>query len=114
MANAFKFCGQSEEKSFYILTNSSLLRLRPFLGDDGILWVDCRISRGEFPEEFRQPMILPPDSTLTCLLILHPHEQVIYAGNERKIAEIRQNYFIHTFDLTCSSACSRFLPAVQA
>ena len=80
MANAFKFCVRSEQKSFYLQeipsledtgtveSNSSLLRLKPFLGDDGILRVDGRISRGEFPEEFRQPMILPPDSA-------HPHRK---------------------------------------
>ena len=106
MANAFKFSVRSEQKSFYlqeissledtgtVKSNSSLLRLKPFLGDDGILRVDGRISRGEFPEEFRQPMILPPDSALTRLLILHLHERLIHAGNERTIAEIRKNYFI--------------------
>ena len=84
----------SLEKHGTIPTNSTLLRLKPFVGDDGLLRASSRIDRGDFPEDFRRPIILPPDSYLTRLIILNVHVTVFHSGTERVISELRKMYFI--------------------
>eukprot|EP00063_Salmo_salar_P064092 XP_014038927.1 PREDICTED: uncharacterized protein LOC106592141 [Salmo salar] len=55
--------------------NGSICKLDPIV-DNGILRVGGRLSKAAMPTELKNPMILPKDSYISRLILLHIHEQV--------------------------------------
>ncbi|XP_075155417.1 uncharacterized protein LOC142228787 [Haematobia irritans] len=59
----------------------------PFVDDFGILRIDGRIDNANVAAEQKQPIILPKNSYITCILMLFYHEKYHHMYNE-----IRQKY----------------------
>ena len=73
--------------------NSSLYRLNPFVGRDGLLRIKGRLQRSELPYEEKHPIILPK-CHLTKLLVRFQHELLKHAGVDTVISSLRNTYWI--------------------
>jgi hypothetical protein len=60
--------------------SSSIYKLDPFLGKDGILRVGGRIRRASLPENVKHQCILPRKGHVTELVICHHHQKVAHQG----------------------------------
>ncbi|XP_075150403.1 uncharacterized protein LOC142224509 [Haematobia irritans] len=74
--------------------HSSIYKLTPYLDDNSILRVDGRIDNASVPAEFKHPSIMPRESYITRLMILHFHSQYHHGNHETVINEIRQKYHV--------------------
>ena len=71
--------------------NSKLCKLDCFLDDRGILRVGGRIDRASLSYEERHPVVLPRDSPVSKLIVLHFHSKMHHQGRGLTIAEIRSS-----------------------
>ena len=74
----------------------SLLRLSPMVDSDGILQVDGRLRfADELSYDARCPVILPKNSHLTKLVILHTHESVGHGlGCKHTLTQLRSKFWV--------------------
>ena len=72
---------------------SSIVKLDPFIDDEGILRVGGRIKRSAVVGEIQQPMLLPKSCRITELVELWCHEQVPHAGQGITINQISSSGF---------------------
>lgn len=63
-----------------ISQRSTLLRLDPFVDEEGLLRVGGRIHYDDISDPEKHPLILPPNHHVTDLLIQHYHDQVAHQG----------------------------------
>lgn len=75
-------------------TSNTLLKLDPFIDEDGLLRVGGRIHLSSVPENEKHPIILPQKHHFTKLLIKHVHNEVKHGGLGLTVQKIRQNYWI--------------------
>ena len=88
------------------LKKTTLKRLNPLVGEDGLLRVGGRLRRSSQPMEVIHPVILPKESHVSSLIIGHAHEKVHHPGRETTLSEIRQmGYWI----LRGRSAVSKYV-----
>ena len=81
-------------KGEQLLRSNPLYNLDPFVDADGLLKVGGRLRRcADLDANIKHPVILPPKSHLTQLLIKHCHELVKHAGKGTTLNEIRQRGF---------------------
>lgn len=73
---------------------SKLIRLTPFLDDNGILRVGGRLHNSILPFDERHPMIMPADGAVTVLIIANAHLQVLHGGTQSTLAYIRRRFWI--------------------
>ncbi len=59
---------------------NKLHKLSPFLDDQGILRVGCRLTYAALHPHVKHPAILPKDSHVSAVLIKHYHERVHHQG----------------------------------
>ena len=69
--------------------NSSLIKLDPYLGSDGLVRVGRRVRRANVPRDQAHPVIIPKSGHLTQLLIRHYHELTHHAGGGSTLNAIR-------------------------
>ncbi|XP_055622750.1 uncharacterized protein LOC129766258 [Toxorhynchites rutilus septentrionalis] len=83
-------------KQKYLMKSSPLIKVSPFLDDDGVLRARSRIDpKAEFYEfNFRNPIILPRQSHVGNLLIQKYHERYGHANVETVVNELRQRYYV--------------------
>ena len=72
---------------------SSLRKLNPFVGTDGLLRVGGRLRKSNLPFEVIHPVILPKDGHITRLIVSQTHEKLQHAGRETTLSEIRHQGF---------------------
>ena len=77
--------GSSVKKS------SPLLKLCPFIDDNGILRIGGRIEKADIPFAMKHPIILPRRCITTNLIILYFHQRLHHAGRNATLNEIRTN-----------------------
>jgi len=83
---------ESLSKCGELPTSSLLIKYTPVLRQ-GILCVGGRLA--EAPVTYWQhPIILPPDSHFTKLLVRDTHERLLHAGTELVLTQLRSTYFI--------------------
>ncbi|XP_045169607.2 uncharacterized protein LOC123532268 [Mercenaria mercenaria] len=70
---------------------SHLLRLDPFLDQDGIIRVGGRIRQLDVPSNVKHPIIVPKGGHITDLIIRHFHQRVYHQGRGITINEIRDH-----------------------
>lgn len=75
-------------------TNSTILKLDPFIDEEGVIRVGGRIQLSALPENEKHPIILPQKHHFTKLLIRYMHEEVKHGGMGLTLQKIRQNYWI--------------------
>ena len=80
-------------KGHQVSKSSSISKLSPFVGKDGLLRVKGRLEFAELTYEERHPIILPK-SHLSLLLIRFQHRLLKHAGVPSMIASLRNQYWI--------------------
>ena len=73
--------------------NSKLVKLDPFMDENGLIRVGGRIQQSSEPFEIKHPIVLPKDHFLTHLLVRHLHERTQHQGKGMTINEVRNNGF---------------------
>lgn len=72
-----------------------LIRLDPFIDENGLLRVGGRIKYSDFPGHLKHPIIVPKFSELARLIISHCHATVKHQGRGFTLGEIRsRGYWI--------------------
>ncbi|KAL0153126.1 hypothetical protein M9458_051582, partial [Cirrhinus mrigala] len=72
--------------------NHPLYQLDPFI-QDGIMRVGGRLRKASVPFELRHPAILPKDSVITRLILVHHHQKIQHQGRGQTLNELRVNGF---------------------
>ncbi|XP_036142860.1 uncharacterized protein LOC118645588 [Monomorium pharaonis] len=73
---------------------SQLANLHPFRGPDGILRVGGRLKHSLLAYDEKHPIIVPPASQLTKLLVEHHHRRTLHGGVQLTLAAVRQAHWI--------------------
>ncbi|XP_025266573.1 uncharacterized protein LOC112638676 [Camponotus floridanus] len=71
---------------------SHLARLHPFIDDDGILRVGGRLKHAILTYDERHPMIAPPTSWLTKLVIESCHRRTLHGGTQLTLGLLRLRF----------------------
>ena len=77
-----------------ISSSSSLLQLTPQLDPDDLLRVGGRLANAPLAEVSRHPLILPRDNRITTLIIDAIHQQLMHAGADHVLNELRQTFWV--------------------
>ena len=72
---------------------SSIVKLDPFIDDEGILRVGGRIKRSAVASEMQHPVLLPKFCRIAELVARWCHEQVAHAGRGMTMNQIRSSGF---------------------
>ncbi|CAB4021922.1 uncharacterized protein LOC110248158 [Paramuricea clavata] len=85
----------TKQKTTKLRKSSSLYRLDPFLGSDGLLCVGGRLRRcDEITTEMKHPVILPKNGHVTELIIGHNHENAAHGRRGITLNHLRGRYWI--------------------
>jgi len=90
---AFRAEIQALRENRVIPSGSSLRQLNPLLDCDGALRVGGRLRHAELPYNTKHPLLLPHNSRLTDLIILHEHIRHFHAGADATLAAVRQSWW---------------------
>jgi len=90
--SAFKdeICALQASKT--ISRNSSLRHLNPWLDRTGLLRIGGRLRHANLEHDMKYPLVLPHQSNLTELIVLHKHVRHQHAGAEATLAAVRKLY----------------------
>ena len=72
----------------------SLRRLRPCVGEDGLLRVEGQLENADLPTDTKHPIILPGRHALTRLVVLNEHSTCGHAGPSYTLMKTRQHFWI--------------------
>ena len=81
-------------------SSSKIVKLDPFLDQDGILKVGGRIGKCDILDEVWHPILLPKSCKTADLIIQWCHNKVAHAGRSVTINQIRSSGF---WIISCSS-----------
>ena len=81
------------EKRGSVKRSSKLVKLRPIL-DNGLMRVGGRIVDVPVSPDARFPMIVPPNHSVTQLLIASYHQKLAHAGQSHILAQLREKFWI--------------------
>lgn len=73
---------------------SNLLKLKPFIDDQGILRVGGRLTNAKIDDRMKHPCILPHNHLLTNMIIDQAHKMTFHGGARLTLAWLRQEYWI--------------------
>ena len=65
-----------------------------FIGSDGLVRCNGRLANAQLKRDTIHPVLLPKESTLSTLVILAHHTQMLHGGVKLTIASILQRYWI--------------------
>ena len=71
--------------------DSPVLKLCPYLSEDGIMKIGGRLNLSVLPEELKNPIIIPKKSYVAKLLVQHFHEKSAHQGRHITEGAIRNN-----------------------
>lgn len=74
-------------------SKSPLLRLNPFLDDDGLIRVGGRLRNSHLSFNAKHPILLPSDSHLTKLIIFFEHSRHLHAGAHATLSAVRLRFW---------------------
>ena len=77
-----------------VSSKSSLTRLSPFISPDGLICVSSRLVNGPFPYGTKHPVILPPKSRITNIVIWKAHRDTSHSSVDCTYLEIRRQFWI--------------------
>lgn len=77
-----------------VLHKGQLAKLNPFLDDNGVLRVGGRLKHAVLSKDERHPMIVPPESMFTQLLIDAHHRRTLHGGVQLTLGLLRLRYWI--------------------
>ncbi|XP_025267294.1 uncharacterized protein LOC112638912 [Camponotus floridanus] len=76
------------------LVKDPISKLNPFLDDHGIIRVGGRLKHAVLSEDERHPIILPPESWMTQLLVKAHHRRTLHGGVQLTLGLLRLRYWI--------------------
>ena len=77
-----------------ISEKSDLIKLNPRL-EEGLIVMQGRLGNlYQMPEQMKHPIILPKDSIVTELIILHHHQATAHSGPELTLRNVRLQFWI--------------------
>ena len=74
-----------------------VLRINPFIDSDGLVKVKSKFDRWQYHREYSQPILLPPESHLTELIIRDAHIKMSHAGSYSLLNSLRKQFWIPQF-----------------
>ena len=80
-----------KEQNAKISRQSSLLKLDPFIDEEGLIRVGGRLENSTLPFEVKHPIVLPRSSQVTDLIIDHFHKKVKHQEKGMTMNKIRSN-----------------------
>ncbi|XP_075157744.1 uncharacterized protein LOC142231011 [Haematobia irritans] len=80
-------------KNENIPSSSKLFSLSPFLDSNGLIRVGGRLQNSILSFEAQHPIIIPKSHPVTSSLIMHYHQNLLHAGAQCLLANIRQKYW---------------------
>ncbi|KFD65640.1 hypothetical protein M514_22235 [Trichuris suis] len=81
-------------RSGQVLASSRVAALRPYLDAQGLMRVGGRLRRAELPEVTQHPVIMSPRSTMLRRMIWERHLELMHAGSERVLADLRTEVWV--------------------
>ena len=92
---AFQEDFDSLQRGLPVKSNSVLYSLNPSLDQHGLIRVGGRLTKSNFPDSIKHPVILPKEGHVTKLIIRHMHEYTRHQGRGITQNETRsQGYWI--------------------
>ncbi|XP_064475783.1 uncharacterized protein LOC135389680 [Ornithodoros turicata] len=67
-------------RNVQIAKSSKLLRLNPFLDENGVMRLTGRLQWSDNPEDIMHPILLPKKHTLSKLIVQNAHELTLHGG----------------------------------
>ncbi|XP_066592980.1 uncharacterized protein [Prorops nasuta] len=98
--------------------NHYLSKLRPFVGEDGLLRVEGRLMHSHLCHEAKYPPILPKHSALSRLFVRNAHHNTLHGGFTLTMSRLLQSVWILgrsilvKAELRTCIVCQRFRPRV--
>ncbi|XP_064470062.1 uncharacterized protein LOC135384806 [Ornithodoros turicata] len=77
-----------------ISSTSPLLKLSPYLDQDGILRLKGRLQESDGSASQKQPIILPKHHDFTKKLIMRTHLRLLHGGVRDTLVELRETYWV--------------------
>ncbi|XP_075157733.1 uncharacterized protein LOC142231000 [Haematobia irritans] len=84
----------SRLSSDQIITYSPILKLMPFLDDNGIIRVGGRLHDSNYPYDLKHPCILAKSNPLSTLIILDAHENTLHGGVTLTMSYVNRKFWI--------------------
>ncbi|XP_064080627.1 uncharacterized protein LOC135197492 [Macrobrachium nipponense] len=100
LINVTKLSQYFPEELSYLNKNSHKIPTRIkclglFLDESGLLRCTGRLQNADhLPYSSKFPLLLPPNSPLTGLIVIQAHENVLHAGVQDTICKVREEYWI--------------------
>lgn len=88
-----KLMSEPNQSERFSLKRSKLKFLNPLLDKSGVLRVGGRLKHAPISVQQRHPMILPPKSHVTKLILIAEHERLLHAGSQLLLANVRLKYW---------------------
>ena len=82
------------KKAGHVSKHSSLVKLSPFLNQEGLLCVGGRLENAPLPFDARHPIILPTKSTLTKAIIWKAHQETAHLSTDHTFHQVRRQYWV--------------------
>ena len=76
-----------------VAKTSRLYKLSPFIGDEGLLRVRCRLNFSDLSYDEKFPILLPK-CHLSLLLVRDAHLKFKYAGVNQMVSTLRNQYWV--------------------
>ncbi|XP_064461641.1 uncharacterized protein LOC135371581 [Ornithodoros turicata] len=74
--------------------NSAVVKLAPFLDNEGIMRISGRLHFLEISGTVKHPILLPPDHRFTVLTVESVHLRVLHGGVQDTLTELRERFWI--------------------
>lgn len=80
-------------KQGQVSNKSKLIKLHPFLDENGLIRVGGRLNNSDYVYEKKHPIVLCSKHVFTRLLFAREHKRLLHAGPQLLLAVIRENYW---------------------
>ena len=77
-----------------VVFGPKLLKLNPFIANNGVMKMYSRLNyaKDAFPEQVRNPTILPTSEYLSLLIIFNEHKSLTHSGPELIFRSLKTKY----------------------
>ncbi|KFD59796.1 hypothetical protein M514_28027 [Trichuris suis] len=82
------------QKGRKVNESSKLIGLDPFLDEQNLMRVGGRIRRADVDFSTKHPVVLPGESSLAHRIVWQRHLDLMHAGTERVLADLRAEFWI--------------------
>lgn len=76
------------------INHSPMLKLMPFLDNNGIIRVGGRLQNSELPYDVKHPILLTKSNPLSKLIISDAHEKTLHGGLTLTLAYVNKHFWI--------------------